>query len=509
MNKTKKEPKKLNFIFGMLLVIGSSMGAGIFFKSKSVLDFNNSSVIMSGISWAIASIIIIMMSFSLVGISAKSKGDLSFVGWSKSFNSWMTYQMSKNFAFYINLTLTYFFMPLFALMSIQDGLIAFNISASFNTKFDWLIWMILILIVILYLSFSAGLNIKIANIQNTITLILKLIAVLMSIVVAVVFFFEKKDQINIEILPKYSFDIKNTLHSYTFIPGLGVCLSWAGIFFAYDGFYVSTGIEKDLRKPESTPKILFFGLTVVTIIHLIMAIAMSLNGRGDFKEYLVFLSEKNLSWIFGLINIFIGVGVLGIVNGFCILIPRFVEELIKEKQIPYWHKLINKIDPKKPIIGIIYSLTMIVPIIIISFFVGSLLYPKTADEFFDNYGTGMSNVYNFANLLSDWISLIIFGFIAASCFGYARSLSKNKKWLKIMNYFIVFVIYFAIAANVLSIFIDLSLYIYHYNNLSSIITNKELLNSKINGYIISISTLIIMILIMVVPAIFNKKKQRN
>ncbi|MBW0599168.1 amino acid permease [Mycoplasma anatis] len=152
---------------------------------------------------------------------------------------------------------------------------------------------------------------------------------------------------------------------------------------------------------------------------------------------------------------------------------------------------------------------MIVPIIIISFFVGSLLYPKTADEFFDNYGTGMSNVYNFANLLSDWISLIIFGFIAASCFGYARSLSKNKKWLKIMNYFIVFVIYFAIAANVLSIFIDLSLYIYHYNNLSSIITNKELLNSKINGYIISISTLIIMILIMVVPAIFNKKKQRN
>lgn len=507
MNSNSKEPKKLNFIFGMLLVIGSSIGAGIFFKSKAVLDFNNSSVIMSGISWAIASVIIIMMSFSLVGISAKSKGELSFVGWSKTFNSWMTYQMSKNFAFYINLTLTYFFMPLFALMSIQDGLIAFNISPSFNTNFDWLIWMILLLIIVAYLILSAGLSIKIANIQNTITLVIKLIAILMSIVIALVFFFEKRNEIEINYLPKYNFDIKNTLHSYSFIPGLGVCLSWAGIFFAYDGFYVSTGIEKDLKKPESTPKILLFGLTIVTIIHLIMAISMSLNGRGDFKEYLDFLAEKNLGWIFGLINIFIGIGVLGIVNGFCILIPRFIEELIKEKEIPFWDKFIYKINPKKPIVGVIYSLISI-PAVIILFVIGSLLYPKTADEFFDNYGSGMSNVYNFANLLSDWISLIIFGFIATACYGYAKSLGKNKKILKIMNYFIVFIIYFAILANLVSVFVDLSLYIYQINN-NSLNIDTNILSSKINGYIISVFILILMILIMFVPALLKQIKNKK
>ncbi|MGV2393322.1 UNVERIFIED_CONTAM: amino acid permease [Campylobacter lari] len=102
--------------------------------------------------------------------------------------------------------------------------------------------------------------------------------------------------------------------------GLGVFLAVTAIFFAYDGFYVAAGIQSEMKEPKKTPAAIFLGLTITTAIYLLIAMSMSINGGSFFgmKDYManLFGSEKAANIIFGIMNLCIAIGVLGIINGF-------------------------------------------------------------------------------------------------------------------------------------------------------------------------------------------------
>jgi len=63
-------------------------------------------------------------------------------------------------------------------------------------------------------------------------------------------------------------------------PGFGLFIAVAAIFFAYDGFYVTAGIQSEMKEPKKTPLAILFGLIIVTVIYLLIAIAMSLGASG-------------------------------------------------------------------------------------------------------------------------------------------------------------------------------------------------------------------------------------
>ncbi|MGV2393324.1 UNVERIFIED_CONTAM: hypothetical protein O8I53_10385 [Campylobacter lari] len=47
MSETVTKEKKISFISAMLIVMGGSIGAGIFFKSGSVLSNSHSSIVLA------------------------------------------------------------------------------------------------------------------------------------------------------------------------------------------------------------------------------------------------------------------------------------------------------------------------------------------------------------------------------------------------------------------------------------------------------------------------------
>ncbi|ADE19790.1 amino acid permease [Mycoplasma crocodyli] len=501
--------KNINFFTGILIVIGSSMGAGIFFKSKAVLESNSYSLVFAIISWVIASLAIVMMGVSLLEISTKNKGNLSIVGWNHRFNKWMTYQMSKNFSLYINAALTYFFMPLYAIMSFQDGARIFGFY-NFNTKADWAIWTTIILIFNTYFILSSGLSSKWATIQNNVTLIFKFIAIISTIIIGFsIFAFQSKSGNGLDIhwLPK-QIDTTNRPSSFLGIaPFGGLFISWAGIFFAYDGFYVSTGIEEELKDKKKTPYVLLMGLSVVTIIHLIIAIAMSINGKGDFKEYAQFLSQRKLGWIYGLTNFSISIGVIGIINGFSLWIPKFIEELIRMKDIPFYKKLANKTNESLPKVGVKYALILIQPTTLLFCIIGSTLYFPYDDPsgYHDLYGSGMSNLYNFADLMSNWISLLAFGFIALAFYGAIFESKKNPKhfpkWFKYVNWFVTIFLLAVVLINFIAPFVDIWLIIYEKNRLT-----YDVYIQTLRGRILSLIVLTGFILVITLPQFIAKIK---
>ena len=394
--------KKISFFSAILVVMGSSIGAGIFFKSKSVLDNSQNSLILAIFCWIIAAFSVIAMALALI-------------------------EISKNFMFYIYLPLTYFFMPLYVIMSLQDGIGALvNADMSpynFGTPVDWLIWTIISIAISVYFIYVSGISSKVGNIQNKIVTYIKFlplafVAIMGFVLVGMNAGGWSKVSIGVQ---KPSADLAAGGSLSSFAPGLGMFLAISAIFFAYDGFYVAAGIQSEMEEPKKTPMAILLGLVFTTVIYLIIAISMSINGGSfsDMLDYMETLMPNVGHVLFGIVNIMIAIGVLGIINGFAMWAPRFTEDLIKEGELPFSIKYKDKLNENKPKIGIMYSFVITIPIVIVFTLIGALAY---IDNYGTSYGSGMGKLYTFADLMGTWTALFTFGFI-----------EKLKKFKQIKN----------------------------------------------------------------------------
>lgn len=492
MSKTKK----LSFFSSILIVIGSSIGAGIFFKSKGVLDNSQSSLVLAIFCWLIAAISIIAMGLSLIEIASVKNDNLSLVGWAKVFNSRITYKSCKNFMFYIYLPLNYFFMPLYVIMSLQDGvgaLINPNMNPfKFNTNFDWLIWTLISLCITLYFIFVSGFSTKAGNIQNKIVTYIKFFPLaFVAIMGFVIVGLNKNDSIQVGIqIPPIS-DLNSGSSIAIVVPGIGMFLAISGIFFAYDGFYVAAGIQTEMKEPKKTPLAILLGLVIVTSIYLTLAISMSING-GSFND--MGQKMKNIMGdagriLFGLVNIAIGIGILGIINGFSMWTPRFIEELIRKGELPFSYKYKDHLDINKPKIGIFYFLAIAIPIIIIFSLIGSLAYINNYKD--TDYGFKMGELYSFADLMGTWTSVFVFGYIGMAIYGSLKNKKSKKnevvnpkKYFKLIAFTSIVITSISLVATILIPIIDLIL-------ISVLDPSNSSFASNVVGRIMLVFTLII------------------
>ena len=464
--------KKISFFSAILVVMGSSIGAGIFFKSKTVLDSSQSSLVLAIFCWIIAAASVIGMALALVEISSARNDNLSMLGWTKVFNSRTTFKASKNFMFYIYLPLTYFFMPLYVILSLQDGLGALlGSDATFGTNVDWIILTLISLAISGYFIYVSGISSRIGNIQNSIVPYIKFIPLAaIAIIGFVLVGLNASGTISVGTVPPTansgvldSIEGGGTLQ--TFAPGIGLFLSVAAIFFAYDGFYVAAGIQSEMEQPKKTPIAILFGLLITTGIYLAVSIAMSING-GDFfgmqdAMKAAFGNEVGRV-IFGVINLMIAIGVIGIINGFAMWAPRFTEDLIKEGELPFSLKFKNKLNDNRPLVGIMYSFAISIPIVILFTLIGALGYIDVSN-YGVTYGSGMAKLYSFADLMGTWTAVFAFGFIMLSIYGGLKNRKTQKVQTDAKSYFKVTAIVsivsvsLSLAVNILMPILDLFL----------------------------------------------------
>lgn len=460
--------KKISFFSAILVVMGSSIGAGIFFKSKSVLDNSQNSLILAIFCWIIAAFSVIAMALALIEISSARNDNLSLLGWTKVFNSRTTFKASKNFMFYIYLPLTYFFMPLYVIMSLQDGIGALvnpkMSSYNFGTPVDWLIWTIISIVISAYFIYASGISSKIGNIQNKIVTYIKFlplafVAIMGFVLVGMNAGGWNKVSIGVQ---KPIEDLASGKSLSAFAPGLGMFLAISAIFFAYDGFYVAAGIQSEMEEPKKTPMAILLGLVITTVIYLIIAISMSINGGSFFGmlDYMENLAPNVGRVLFGVVNIMIAIGVLGIINGFAMWAPRFIEDLIKEGELPFSIRYKDRLNESKPKVGIMYSFVITIPIVIVFTLIGALAY---IDNYGSSYGTGMGKLYTFADLMGTWTALFTFGFITASIYGGIKNRKSKKIKTDQKSYFVpmaisaVIIVSLALIVTILIPIIDLLL----------------------------------------------------
>lgn len=435
--------KKIGFFSAMMIVIGAVMGAGIFFKSNTVLSYSQGSIIMSIFCWLIGVFAVISMVLALIEISSARNDNLSIIGWCQTFNKRIIHKASKNFFIYVFVPLSYFFLPLYVIMSIQDGVMALVDNYNgFGTNADWSIMMVFTLLISLYFIIVCGLSSRIGNIQNWIITCLNMIPAVIAIISGFVYIGLSNGQLansdtNVGFVPTPT-DDPSSLYRFGYMtPGIGIFIAVGAIFFAYDGFYLAAGMQSELKEPKKISLALILGLFVVTIIYLLISIAMSLGSTdGTPSGFLDFFESHNLVWLYILFNILIGVGVLSIINSFGMWTPRLVENLVAMNEIPYGAKFVKKLNNNRPKVGIMYNIIVVIPVIFIFCAIGGLgyinMYPST------NYGTGVGSLYSFADLMATWTSVGAFTFIIFSIFGALKNrkthavIVKKTKYLKPM-----------------------------------------------------------------------------
>ncbi|MGL5521973.1 MAG: APC family permease [Metamycoplasmataceae bacterium] len=504
-----KTKSKISFISAIFVVIGSSIGAGIFFKSKAVLEGAGGNLTLAIITWILAAVAIICMALSLIEVASNGKDNLSIIGWNKKFNKNFIFKSAKNFMCLLYIPLTYFFMPLYFLAQMQEAIGVWTHSNNspeiFPFQFglgnlDWVIWSIICIFIILYFVIICGLSSKAGSIQNWIITLFKFIPLIAVVIIGIVY---NNENNFVPIIVENNSVIKNTMPPTlsALSPGFGIFIAIAGIFFAYDGFYFASGLQSEMKNPKKTPIAIFVGLLIVTTIYLLIAITMSLNGTGDFKTFGSWLKSKGLDWLYGVINILIAVGILGIINGFSMWTPRFLEDLIREHELPLKEKYRKFLNPNKPIIGVIYTLVISIPLVILFILIGTFGYIDTFG-YGPNYGNKMGSLYSFADLMANWTALFAFSTIIFSIFGCLKNRktklikTEQKKYFKFTSVMSIILI----SIPLIIIIID------PFYNLIILLWVKDVTTDQILSSVMLVITLFLFLFLTITPTIIEMKK---
>ena len=408
-------------------------------------------------------------------------------------------------------------MPLYFIIQLQDGIGVWTHSSggspnpfNFGTSVDWLIWLIIIFGIMTYFTIVSGYSSRAGNIQNLGITAVKFIPLIVAAVIGFVFIGTGGTP-EPPISPGFGpTNEASSLAAMT--PGFGMFIAMAGIFFAYDGFYVTAGLQTEMAEPKKTPMAILFGLGLVTIIYLVIAISMSLNGSGSFYGFGQWLMDKNQGWVFGVINILIAIGILGIINGFAMWAPRFIEDLIKENELPFSSKFKNKLNSAKPKVGIMYSLVMSIPIVFLFTIIGVFAYIPGGYAGIE-YGSGMKSLYNFADLMANWTALFTFTFIVLAIFGALRNrktkkvVTEQKKYFKPMAIISIVIMSISLFITIFAPIFDLFTLPYF---IESGIIKPEEVTQQIIGRVMLIVVLLIFISLTFLPTVIedyiNKRK---
>ena len=540
--------KKIGFFSAMLVVIGSCIGSGIFFKAGSVLTNSQGSIVFAMFTWIFASFGVLCMALALIDITSARNDNLSVIGWTKTFNSRLVYKTCKNFMFFIYAPLKYFFMPLYCVQAFQDGVAALYINAGqtyngFGTDADWAIIMCISVGMSVYFIVANGLSARLGNIHSLIISSVKFFPLLFVAVIGFVIFGMNNGNIvgenyGVGFVPTPVDDIVKQYTFNTFSPGFGLFIASIGIFYAFDGFYVAAGIKSELKEPKKTPVVILVGLIVTTIIYLIIAVSMSLGSNGGNPQGLVqWFASHNILIVFAVFEILIGIGIFSVINGFSLWSPRFIEDLILEGELPFSKKFASKIGGDKKKIGILYMLSTSIPTIVILCTIGGLAYinnydvngvffstgndlkhvlgndanlsnifgsdyDSTTDKIFYHYGTGVGSLYTFCDVVSNWSALFVFLFIIIAIGGGLKN--KKTKKVKTANFkyftpFAILAIIFISSCLLMSLFEPFANLFLLYRIPTTIPNYKDVLISRI----MTVVVLFVYIALMFLPTFIN------
>jgi amino acid transporter len=161
------------------------------------------------------------------------------------------------------------------------------------------------------------------------------------------------DSINwINVDPKYNGNLP--LFADKFV-ALGILSSIPAIFFAFDGFYSTAGIQTEMKEPRKVSMAMGLGIAIVSAIDIVISFSLLL-GTKDGKM----AGLKIPFYVIQIMEMLVAIGILGIINGVAIYGSRYYEDLIRNNEIPFASRLRKYSNNKRPVVGTLVSYAIMI-----------------------------------------------------------------------------------------------------------------------------------------------------
>lgn len=419
-----KKAKKITLLSTIIIIVGSVIGAGIFFKNKTLFSLSQGNLAWVLGAWGLAIIGIFALILAIVEISSTSETNAGILEWAKKFMPNILYNSSKNFMVVIFLPLTIVILPFFAISMFEEAGLNFE---------NWEVLMVW-LVMLAYFLITNWISMRFSEISQWFFTVIQMIPLFIVPLLGFMNILPGDQIMNKEIGVAES-QVEQIHGLAAMAPSLVMVSGIPAIMFAFDGFYNATSLKEDMVEPKKNIKAIVIGIAIIASIYIWVTIGFGLGtSNGSITGIEINDTLKKI------IEIIISVGVISTINGYVMTTLNQFEYLdsktesmilVKVKKTMYKLGLIDKSDR-------FYAfsfLALLTPILSIIFWaIGS--YAWTADTEFD--GTSA-----LIDTLSSYNSLIIYLVIGGSIVGGIINRKTNRIPVQKFKYFLP-AAYFAI-----------------------------------------------------------------
>ncbi|MBU4692501.1 APC family permease [Mycoplasma zalophi] len=357
----QNQVKKIGIFFSIMMMVGSVVGIGIFFKNNSVAEATNHNGITWLLAWIIGGIISISSAVCFGEIGSFKHTKLSGI------SNW-TYKIAGNkLGYFVNNSYALFYYGiLISVIGIFGSEIFFYfLSQTFNLNFilTFPLWMH-ILVGIFFSTFFLFLNffsVYISAFFQTIVTIIKFIPLLFALIVGIIFPFQH-NIMGFNAFYNSSFSIK------------AVIVILPAILFSYDAFLVSGSIGNKVKNSEKNlPRVIIVGMSIVTILYTLIAVSSILHNQGSISQLILdSLKIKKVQAVLNIILFFLIISTFGVINGLTSAFVNEIENMVSAKLIFGSDYLTNKLGFKQTtllisvIIKMIWGIFILIPSLILN-----------------------------------------------------------------------------------------------------------------------------------------------
>lgn len=472
----------------IVFVIGSTIGAGIFYKNKNIAQFAHGQFGPVLATWGVAIFGIVALALALIEVSSAQKTDKGTLEWTKLFAPKWFHKSSTNYIKFIFIPLTLFTMPLYVVSTFQDagweinhGIIALVVAFGI---FAW--FMIVNLI-----------SFKFSEVSQWVFTIVQTVPLIVLPIIA----YSHVGQVPVLTKEIGENGIGEIPH------GLNGVSSWialiagiSAITFAYDGFYVIASMKEKTSGKAKMGAGMVLGVAAVSMIYLFLTIAFNVGSSSGTHYGIPGVSEGLMKAM----NACIAIGIIGIVNGYSMASPRQFRSLAETGEaveINWIHKFLFgkkiKVGDKKQLefAGWLYLFVSTTFLFVVLGLVGVFAY--NLNDYVDDYGS-VGTLYTLADALVNFTSLLMFIIISVAVLGALLNRKTNKVEVTKSKLFvpaaiIAIIIFFSAGAfMIVAAFLDMF-----------DITN-DLSHDEINSSIIKFVIFIIILAASIIPS-FTKE----
>lgn len=474
-----KKIKQISYLSAIMISVGSTIGAGIFFKNGSIFDNVNGSMGLMITAWLVAGIGVLALGLALVELSSASEKDGGILEWARKFMPKKLSKVSASYMLLVYLPLNYLAMPLYIVNTLQDAIQSIDPDVEIN---GWYVG----LMAFGFFMFAAFMDWMRHSASEKLQVIIAWVKFIPLIMVAA-FAIYATTQSGVQTTVHDSENVATSITAYA--PALGIIASIPAILFAYDGFYAITSLKTDMKDSSKLGPVVAIAISTITGAYVLFGILTGMAGERNFTG---FMGEADFKYALMITNLLIMIAIYAILNAFAMITYRMYDDVYENQPVGivgFMARIFKIKEHKKAAFYASIALTVVFYVALIP----TGIYGFDSGDYGDIYGFGAGNLYSMTDMLTNYTSLVAFLIIVGGVLGALHNRKTNKikvdkKW------------YFVPAAWIASIFALTGAVYMVINNIAGMAgLNGAITKTEITKFVILTITLAISIIPAFIP----------